>query len=437
MPNLAAKQRTYLCIDLKSFYASAECRERGLDPLKDNLVVADRDRGPKTICLAITPAMKALGIRNRCRIFEIPPSVNYIMAKPRMRHYIEVSAEIYATYLRFVSPDDLYAYSIDECFIDATPYLPLYGKTPRQFAQTLIDAVFRATRITATVGIGTNLFLAKVALDVTAKHAKDGIGELDESSFKRDVWFHTPITDIWQIGPGIARRLAKYGVHDLAGVAALNPRILYREFGVNAEYLIDHAWGQEPCTLADIKAYEPEGHSITNGQVLPCDYSYEEARMVLREMADASVLELVEQGLVTNHISLMVGYAIQKGSSHESRPTSGKYPAGHTGGSRKLGRRTNSKRALIREFEILFDETTLHDRPIRRINIGFGGLLPEEFATYTLFDDMEAEAKERDLQEAVVAVRSKFGKNAMLRGTSLQKKATARERNQQIGGHRA
>ena len=467
MTAAAGTSRTYLCIDLKSFYASAECFNRGLNPLKDNLVVADRDRGPKTICLAITPAMKALGVRNRCRLFEIPEDIDYIMAKPRMKHYMEVSAEIYAIYLQFISPEDIYAYSIDECFIDATPYLSLYEKTPRDFAKMLTDAVRKATNITATAGIGPNLFLAKVALDISAKHAEDGIGELDEKSFKRDIWFHTPITDIWQIGPGIARRLVKYGVHDLVGVAALNPETLYREFGVNAEFLIDHAWGQEPCTISDIKAYEPEGHSMTNGQVLPCDYTFEEARMVLREMTDASVLELVEKGLVTNRISLMIGYAVEKGDNaaeqtseavinsntgsntpthskpeffdggHGKRFASGKYPAGRTGGSRKLGRRTNSKQMLVEQLLRLYDETTLRNKAIRRINIGFGDLLPEEFATFTLFDDMEAETKEHDLQKAVIAVRNRFGKNAMLRGTSLQEKATAHERNEQVGGHHA
>ena len=473
MPSSPSTSRTYICIDLKSFYASAECFSRELDPMIHNLVVADRDRGPKTICLAITPAMKALGVRNRCRIFEIPDGIDYIMAKPRMRHYMEVSAEIYATYLNFISPDDIYAYSIDECFIEATPYLSLYEKTPREFAKMLINAVHKTTKIPATAGIGTNLFLAKVALDVTAKHSEDGIGELDEESFKREIWFHTPITDIWQIGPGIARRLAKYGAYDLASVAALNPETLYREFGVNAEFLIDHAWGQEPCTIADIKSYEPEGHSMVNGQVLPCDYTFNEARMVLREMADASVLDLVEKGLVTDHVSLMIGYAIEKNGmgrdtntraasnagvdavdpaesagieynkpeffdgGHGKRLSSGGYPAARTGGSRKLSRRTNSKHVLVNQLLKLYDETTHPSKAIRRVNIGFSGLLPEEFATFTLFDDMEAEAKEHDLQEAVIAVRNKFGKNAMLRGTSLQEKATAQERNEQVGGHHA
>ena len=302
------KQRTYVCIDLKSFYASVECVDRGLDPLTENLVVADPERSGTTICLAITPAMKALGIPNRCRLHEIPPGVKYEVAVPRMRTYMKVSADIYGIYLRYVSPDDVHVYSIDECFIDATPYLTLYHMTAREFAVTLMEAVRAETGILATAGIGTNLFLAKVALDVTAKHADDFIGFLDEDEFRRLIWRHRPITDIWNIGPGIARRLAKYRVFDLKGVTEMDPDVLYKEFGVNAEYLIDHAWGLEPCTIAEIKAYRPESASIMNGQILPGAYSYDEARIVLREMVDASVLDLVEKRLVTNHISLMVGY---------------------------------------------------------------------------------------------------------------------------------
>lgn len=439
-------EKTYLCIDLKSFYASVECADRGLDPFVDNLVVADPERSRTTICLAITPAMKALGVKNRCRVFEIPDGIDYTMARPRMRRYMEVSASIYAIYLRFVSPEDVHVYSIDECFIDATPYLPLYGMDARAFARTLMTAVFQETGICATAGVGTNLFLAKVALDITAKHAPDNIGFLDESTFKQQIWFHCPITDIWGIGPGIARRLARHGAQDLASVAALNPEVLYREFGVNAEYLIDHAWGQEPCTIAEIQAYEPESRSLVNGQVLPSDYTFEEARMVLREMVDASVLELVEHGLVTERISLSVGYAREKGSwntaetfegGHGIRLLGAQAAGERTGGSRKLERRTNSACFLIERFESLFDETAHRDVPIRRINVGFSDLLAERFATSTLFDNAQAEAKERQLQDALIAVRGKFGKNAMLKGTSLQKKATARERNEQVGGHHA
>ena len=443
---MRTREKTYICIDLKCFYASVECIDRGLDPFKDRLVVADPERSNTTICLAITPAMKALGVKNRCRVFEIPPGITYIMARPRMRLYMKKSADIYAIYLRYVSPEDVHVYSIDECFIDATPYLDLYDMGARDFARLLMDAVRAETGICATAGVGTNLFLAKVALDITAKHALDNIGFLDEAAFKREIWFHRPLTDIWSIGPGIARRLARYGARDLAGVAALSKETLYREFGVNAEYLIDHAWGQEPCTIAEIQRYKPEGHSMTNGQVLPGDYTFEEARLVLKEMVDASVLEMVEQGVVTERISLMVGYARSAGSfadvelfegEHGKRPVSGHHWGLHTGGNRKLDRRTNSRALLTACFEELYDETARRDVPIRRVNIGFGDLLPEEYGTLTLFDDEAAFERERSLQEALVAVRGKFGKNAMLKGMSLREKATARERNEQVGGHRA
>lgn len=438
-------EKCYLCIDLKSFYASVECADRGWDPFTTKLVVADPERSQTTICLAVSPALKALGVPGRCRVFEIPSTIDYFMAPPRMKRYMEVSTHIYSLYLRYVSPQDIHVYSIDECFIDATPYLSLYHMDATTFAKTLTKTVFDETGICATVGIGTNLFLAKVALDITAKHTHDGIGILNETTFKQQVWFHQPITDIWNIGPGIARRLAKYGVHDLAGVCAMEEKTLYKEFGVNAEYLIDHAWGQEPCTIAQIHSYVPEGHSLMNGQVLPCDYTLEETRMVMHEMLDASVLELVQKGLVAESISLSIGYACPKiGANIEdldaynsfTPPTHRRFYA-HTGGTRKIGRRTNSARVLKEHFEALFNETTNNALPIRRISIGFGGLLPEKYATTTLFDDIEAESKERRRQEAIIAVREKFGKNAMLKGTSLQEKATARERNNQIGGHRA
>ena len=385
------------------------------------LVVADPERSRTTICLAVSPALKALGVKNRCRVFEIPEGIEYEMARPRMRRYMEISAAIYALYLKRVSAQDVHVYSIDECFIDATPYLRLYRTDARSFARTLMSDVRRETGIPATAGIGTNLFLAKVALDVCAKHAPDGIG------------------------PGIARRLEKYGARDLASVAAMREETLYREFGVNAEFLIDHAWGQEPCTIAEIQAYVPEGRSMTNGQVLPSDYSFDEARMVLREMIDASVLELVESRQVADRISLYVGYARDKNAprdedmfegGHGARPAHG-WGGAHTGGMRSLGQKTNSQRIMATNFLALFDETTHRDTPIRRINIGIAGLAPEASMPLTLFDNAEDAARERHLQEAVVNIRGKFGKNAMLKGTSLHEKATARERNNQIGGHRA
>ena len=303
-----AWKKTYLCIDLKTFYASVECVDRGFDPLKARLVVADPSRGRSTICLAVSPAMKALGVRNRCRMFDIPEDLEYTIARPRMRRYMEVSAQIYGIYLRYVSPQDIHVYSIDECFIDATPYLRLYRTSARAFAELLRGEVLRETGITATAGIGPNLFLAKAGLDVLAKHEADGIAVVDEERFRRELWGHRPITDIWGIGPGIAERLARYRVADLMGVAALDEQILYREFGVNAEYLIDHAHGREACTIAEIQGYRPQATSSVNGQVLSRNYSYDEALTVLLEMVDASVLDLVGKHLVASGISLFVGY---------------------------------------------------------------------------------------------------------------------------------
>ena len=301
---MAHEQHTYICIDLKTFYASVECVDRGLDPLTTNLVVADESRGRTTICLAITQAMKDLGIHNRCRLFEIPDGIDYITAVPRMQHYMEVSAKIYGIYLEYVSPQDVHVYSIDECFIDVTPYLDLYHTDAEGLACTLRDEVLARTGITATVGIGPNLFQAKVALDVTAK--------LDDETFRKEIWPHRPITDIWGIGPGVAARLEKYGVYDLMGVAALDENLLYDELGVNAEYLIDHAFGREPTTIADIQAYRPQATSTTTGQVLSKGYAYEQAYTVLREMVDNAVLDLVDKHVVCDSISLFVGYASER-----------------------------------------------------------------------------------------------------------------------------
>lgn len=438
------RQRTYLCIDLKSFYASVECADRGLDPFETNLVVADPERSKNTICLAITPAMKAAGVRNRCRLREIPSGMEYLTAVPRMRRYMEVSTQIYRIYLRYVSAEDVHVYSIDECFIDATPYLQLYDMDVKSFAKRLMGAVREETGITATAGIGPNLFLCKVALDVTAKHADDGIGVLDSESFMREIWFHQPITDIWGIGPGIAARLAKHGAHDLAGVCALNPALLRKEFGKNAEILIDHAWGIEPCTIAQVHAYEPKGHSMSNGQVLMRDYSFHEARTVLREMIYGSAMELVEKGLACDSVSLYIGYSSSM-ISHQALEDQSfgqglralESTSFHAGGMRKLGRVTNSEKALSEALLSLYDETVDRLAQIRRVSLSLNGLISEKMATRTLFDDVGADERERKLAQAMVAVRGKFGANALLRGTSLKEEANARERNNQIGGHRA
>lgn len=460
--------KTYCCIDLKSFYASVECVERGEDPYQYPLVVADPTRGEKTICLAVSPALKARGIPGRCRVFEIPDGIEYEKAKPRMRLYMEVSAKIVATYLKFVSAADLHVYSIDECFIDLTPYLTLYKMSAKELVEQLRGAVYEETGITATAGIGPNLFLAKVALDVTAKHAEDNIGVLDQQSFRQIIWPHRPITDIWQIGRGIAKRLEKYGIYDLGGVAHANIDLLYKEFGINAEYLFDHAWGIEPCTIPEIKAYEPESTSFGNGQVLPCDYSFEEGRMILREMVDETALDLVDKRLVTSHLNLYVGYrkdtgpdggepdggetassgadgtfdtgglARTPGSPNSGEPArASSRSTNHTNVSRKLTFATNSFSKLLELFDELFCERVDPNRPIRRINIACGHLEPEEYATYSLFSDVAAEEEERARQDALLEIKHRFGKDAVMRGTSYKEKARGIERAHQVGGHHA
>lgn len=421
--------QTYLCIDLKSFYASVECADRGLDPFTTNLVVADPERSENTICLAITPAMKAHGIRNRCRMREIPANMDCIIARPRMHRYLEVSTQIVRLYLQFVSPEDLHVYSVDECFIDATPYLALYRTTPKAFANRLRQPVLAETGITATVGIGTNLFLAKVALDISAKHTDDGIGILDERAFRRDIWFHQPITDIWGIGAGIARRVAKYGAFDLAGICALHPETLRREFGRNAEWLIDHAWGLEPCTIADIQSYTPRGHSLANGQVLMRDYSFDEGRTVLREMIDESALKLFAQGLACTRVNLGIGYAKPFWTA------TGLSAYAHV--SRTLTEPTNDRSTLAAILLALYDARVDTAASIRRVQIALGGLVPESARQLSLFDDAEERQRERRIAAAEIAVHGRFGANALLHGTSLLPAANARERNLQIGGHRA
>lgn len=415
------KGRTYICIDLKSFYASVECVERGLDPFTTNLAVADPTRGSGSICLAITPAMKALGVKNRCRVFEIPKNIRYITAMPQMRKYMQVSADIYGIYLDYISPDDIHVYSIDECFIDVTDYLSIYGKTPREMAKLLMDAVLDGTGISAAAGIGTNLFLAKIALDITAKHAEDRIGILDEVSFREKIWHHMPITDIWGIGPGTAKRLEKFGIFDLHGITLVDKKILLKEFGINAEYLIDHANGREPCTIKEIKEYRPESTSIFHSQVLFEDYSYDDALVILREMVDSQTMKLLEEHLVTDMLSLTVSYS---GGMIRS-----------TGGSRRIGEYTNSFRKLIGYFEEIYYETTDREHGIRRISIGLGDLQDDSMESLSLFSDPEEDMKEKKLRTALSEIQLRYGRNAILKGTSYKDKATARSRNKMVGGH--
>ncbi|MBQ0009855.1 MAG: DNA repair protein [Ruminococcus sp.] len=415
------KNRSYLCIDLKSFYASVECVDRGLDPFKVNLVVADPARGPGSICLAVSPAMKALGVPGRCRVFEIPKRISYLMARPRMQRYLDKSTEIFGIYLRYVAPDDIYVYSVDECFIDATDYLRFYQKTEKEFADMLRDAVFRQTGICATAGIGTNLFLAKVALDVVAKHTPDHIGVLDESSFRETVWHHRPITDIWNVGPGIASRLERYGVYDLYGVTQLPEATLFRAFGASARYLIDHANGVEPCTMAEIKSYVQKTTSLSSSQILFSNYNYEDAHVILREMVDQMVLELVKKSVVTGSVSLFIGYADRE--------------LPHAGKSRKLHEKTASYRTLSAVFDELYGEAVSRTDPIRRIGISMGELIPEADKPLTLFSDDAEEKRERSLLQSIVSLRERYGKNAVVRARDFVPCATLRARNRMIGGH--
>lgn len=414
-------ERTYICIDLKSFYASVECVDRGLDALKTNLVVANEKKGKGAICLAVSPSLKSLGVRNRCRLFEIPNKLDYIIAMPRMKRYMEVSSDIYAVYLKYVSKDDIHVYSIDECFIDLTDYLMMYNKDIFEISKMILDDVYNTTKITASVGIGTNLFLAKVALDITAKKSKDHIGYLNEELFKKEIWKHRPITDIWNISTGIANRLAKYNVYDLYGITLLDKKVMMKEFGINSELIIDHANGIEPCMISDIKNYKSKNNSLSNGQILDEDYKYKDALLAMKEMVDLISLELVEKGLCTNHISLYIGYT--------------KDIIKRTSVSVKLKEYTNSRKKLMEYFIELFERNVNKDYLIRRINIGLGNVKEESNKTISLFDDEEEEKKEESIQKTILKIKEKYGKNSILRGMNLEEKATTISRNKLIGGH--
>lgn len=418
------EQRIYLCIDLKSFYASVECVERGLDPLTTNLVVADRERSEKTICLAITPSMKALGIHNRCRLFEIPRAVKYITAPPRMQLYIDYSVEIYGIYLKYIAKEDIHVYSIDEAFMDVTDYLPLYQLTAEELARKIMADIQATTGITATAGIGTNLYLAKVALDITAKHAADHIGYLDEELYRQTLWDHKQLRDFWRVGPGTIRRLATVGIMTMRDIAHADEDLLYRLFGVDAELLIDHAWGRETTTMADIKAYQPDSHSLSSGQVFSRDYSYEECRLIVKEMTDALCLDMTAKGLATRSLSLMLGYS----NSLNMRPASG---------STTMTVTTNSYQTIIPYVLELYDRIIRRDCPIRRLSLSCNGVAGEECRQYDLFTDYAVEERDRKLQQTTLEIKRRFGKNALVRGMDLQEAATTMERNRQIGGHKS
>lgn len=414
-------QKYYLCIDLKTFYASVECVERGLDPFNTNLVVADPERGKGTICLAISPKMKMLGVKNRCRIFEIPPTIKYIVATPRMKKYIEYSANIYAIYLKYFAKEDIHVYSIDEAFMDVTKYLKLYKLNPIELAKKIIKDIFKTYGITATAGIGTNMYLAKIALDIIAKHNPNNIGYLDEEKYKKELWHHKPLSDFWQIGKGIERRLNKMGIFDMYDVAHTTQKRLYKEFGINAEYLIDHSWGKESCTIAEIKAYKPKTNSITNSQVLFEDYSFIKARLVLKEMVELGSLRLIESNLVTDTIGLYIGYS--------------KNITKATGGTGKLTNYTNIYSELLKAFLEIYDKTTDKDIPIRRIGVNFANVIEAESVQLSLFIDQERMDEERKLELAMCSIKNRMGKNAIIRGMDLEDGATTIIRNKLIGGH--
>ncbi len=417
-------ERVYLCIDLKSFYASVECVERGLDPITTRLVVADPERSEKTICLAISPAMKALGIKNRCRVFQIPKNVEYIMAPPRMKLYIEYSAEIYGIYLRYISKDDIHVYSIDEAFMDVTDYLALYKLTAKELAVKIMADIKEKTGITATAGIGTNLYLAKVALDIMAKRVKDNIGFLDEELYRKKLWKHRPLTDFWRIGARTEKRLNGMGIITMGDVAYADIDMLYRTFGVDAELLIDHAWGRESTTMEDIKEYRTKSSSLSGGQVLSRDYTFEEGKLIVKEMVDALCIDMAEKGVVTQAVSLMIGYSNDLGI----KPATG---------TASMTVSTNSYRIIIPYVLELYECIVKKDRPIRRLNVTCNNIMDEAYEQYDLFTDYTELERDKKLQKATIEIKRRFGKNAIVRGMDLQEAGTAMERNMQIGGHKS
>ena len=420
--------RIYLCIDLKSFYASVECSERGLDPMTTNLVVADPERNKGTICLAVSPSLRELGVKNRCRLFQIPPNIDYIIAPPRMKLYIQYSADIYGIYLKYISKDDISVYSIDEAFLDVTDYLHLYNMSAYELAQTIMNDIKDTLGITATCGIGTNLYLAKIALDITAKHVNSHIATLTEESYRQSLWSHRPITDFWRVGFGIAKRLASLGIYTMHDIAMADEKLLYNTLGIDAEYLIDHAWGREPTTISDIKSYIPQSHSLSSGQVLMRDYSYDEALLIIKEMVELLCLELVDRHLITNSISLYISYSKGKGGIPLTASTKG---------SKRIPVTTNSVKIITAHFVELYKSTTNTLVPIRKINISFNNVIDEAYEQYDLFTPPEVLEKDRRIQQAVLSIKKKYGKNAILKGMNLLDHATTIERNHQIGGHKS
>lgn len=415
--------RTYLCIDMKTFYASVECAERGLDPFETPLVVADPTRGRNALCLAVSPRMKALGVRNRCRLSEIPNGLSYITAPPRMQKYIDYAADIYALYLDWFDAADMHVYSIDESFIDATDYLTMYRTDGPHLARVLMSRIAEKMHVPSTAGVGTNLYLAKIALDITAKHAADHLGYLDEETYRQTLWDHRPITDFWQIARGTAGRLERRGLLCMRDITRAREETLYSLFGINAELLIDHAWGRESCRIEDIKQYKSRSRSINFSQILPRNYSFAEAETVVREMAEQGCRELVKRHAVTDKVSVGVGYA---GEAEEP---------GHAGV--KLHVRTARATLLVPAAVQAYRQAAVQGPQIRRLGLCFFDVVDENCAAYDLFTDVDAAEKEKRGEQTALEITEKFGKNALLRATSLKKEGTARERNLLIGGHRA
>lgn len=416
--------KIYLCIDLKSFYASVECVERGWDPLTARLVVADPERSEKTICLAVSPALKQMGVPNRCRVFQIPKEIPYKMAPPRMQLYIDYAAEIYGVYLKYIAKEDIQVYSIDEAFLDVTDYLHLYQMTAVELGRKIMQDILDTTKIPAACGVGTNLYLAKVALDIMAKHETDRIAYLDEARYRERLWKHKPLTDFWRVGRGTVERLSNMGICTMEEIAHARESLLYKAFGIDAELLIDHAWGREPVTIADIKAYRPKNTSFSSGQVLPRDYEYEEGVLVVKEMADLLCLDLVDQGLVTSHISLTIGYSNQKCFE----------PAK---GSTTLRSATSSNRRLLSYVEQLYRRIVRPGAYIRRITLTYTGVMTEDYQQFDLFSDPEETEKDVKAQRAAISIKQRYGRNAILKGMNLEESATTIERNGQIGGHKS
>lgn len=419
---MAEQQRVYFVIDMKSFFASVECAERGLDPFSTPLVVADAERSESTVCLAVTPYLKSLGVPNRCRLFQIPKSIDYLAVPPRMKKYIDYAAEIYAIYLRYIDKNDIHVYSIDECFIDATDYLKLYHLRAKEFVQKLMNEIQTELHIPSSAGIGSNLYLAKIALDITAKHSPDRIGWLTEEKFRQELWQHQPITDFWGISRGTAERLAKHGLYNMQDITRCDEDLLYDEFGVNAELLIDHAWGRETCRIADIKAYQPKSRSLSSSQILPCNYAWQDAKTVMQEMVLNGCYDLAREHAATQTLHLFFTY----GDNQEVAK-----------GSIRMNARTNVYSIISDYAEQLFEKIVDKRRPIRKIGYDFADLSADSFEFYDFFTDVGHVQREKHLTNTILDIQNKYGKNALLKGINYKEKATQRERNKMIGGHKS